>query len=61
MFLAPDIGAFIVTGTVTTRCPLTFRAEVPPEMRRYNRISSLDEQPTPPLNSEAIDVRTASE
>ena len=31
------------------------------EMRRYNQVSSFDEQPRPELNSEAIDFRAASE
>jgi len=31
------------------------------EMRRYGQVSSLDEQPIPELNSEAIDFRAASE
>ncbi|MGB0124088.1 MAG: integrase core domain-containing protein, partial [Silvibacterium sp.] len=31
------------------------------EMRRYSQASSFDEQPTPELNSEAIDFRVASE
>ena len=31
------------------------------EMRRYNQVSSFDEQPMPDLNSEAIDFRVASE
>ena len=31
------------------------------EMRRYNQVSSFDEQPMPDLNSEAIDFRAASE
>src|SRR5258708_12373346 len=30
-------------------------------MRRYNQVSSFDEQPMPDLNSEAIDFRAASE
>ena len=30
------------------------------EMRRYNQVSSFYEQPTPELNSEAIDFRAAS-
>jgi len=31
------------------------------EMRRYNQVSSFDEQPGPELNSEAIDFPAASE
>ena len=31
------------------------------EMRRYNQVSSFDEQPQLELNSEAIDFRVASE
>jgi len=31
------------------------------EMRRFSQVSSLDEQPMPELNSEAIDFRAASE
>jgi ATP-dependent DNA helicase RecG len=31
------------------------------EMRRYDQVSSLDEQPIPELNSEVIDFRAASE
>ena len=31
------------------------------EMRRYNQVSSFDEQPMPDLNSEAIDFRAASD
>jgi ATP-dependent DNA helicase RecG len=31
------------------------------EMRRYNQVSSFDEQPRPELNSEAIDFPAASE
>ena len=31
------------------------------EMRRFSQVSSLDEQPIPELNSEAIDFRAASE
>jgi predicted HTH transcriptional regulator len=31
------------------------------EMRRYNQVSSFDEQPRPELNSEAIDFGAASE
>ena len=55
--LGPEEGVFVRVGSTNRRADL-FLIE---EMRRYNQVSSFDEQPRPELNSEAIDFRVASE
>jgi predicted HTH transcriptional regulator len=55
--LGPEEGVFVRVGSTNRRADL-FLVE---EMRRYNQVSSFDEQPRPELNSEAIDFRAASE
>lgn len=55
--LGPEEGVFVRVGSTNRRAGL-FLIE---EMRRYNQVSSFDEQPRPELNSEAIDFRAASE
>lgn len=55
--LGPEEGVFVRVGSTNRRAD-SFLAE---EMRRYNQVSSFDEQPRPELNSEAIDFRAASE
>jgi predicted HTH transcriptional regulator len=55
--LGPVEGVFVRVGSTNRRAD-TFLIE---EMRRYNQISSFDEQPMPDLSSEAIDFRVASE
>jgi predicted HTH transcriptional regulator len=55
--LGPVEGVFVRVGSTNRRAD-SFLIE---EMRRYNRVSSFDEQPMPDLNSEAIDFRAASE
>ncbi|WP_407674008.1 ATP-binding protein [Paludibaculum fermentans] len=55
--LGPEQGLFVRVGSTNRRAD-SFLIE---EMRRYNRISSFDEQPMPQLNSEGIDFRAASE
>lgn len=55
--LGPMAGVFVRVGSTNRRAD-SFLIE---EMRRYNQVSSFDEQPMPDLNSEAIDFRVASE
>jgi ATP-dependent DNA helicase RecG len=55
--LGPAEGVFVRVGSTNRRAD-SYLIE---EMRRYNQISSFDEQPLPDLNSEAIDFRVASE
>jgi predicted HTH transcriptional regulator len=55
--LGPEEGVFVRVGSTNRRADL-FLVE---EMRRYNQVSSFDEQARPELNSEAIDFRAASE
>ena len=55
--LGPEEGVFVRVGSTNRRADM-FLGE---EMRRYNQVSSFDEQPRPELNSEAIDFRAASE
>jgi predicted HTH transcriptional regulator len=55
--LGPAAGALVRVGSTNRRAD-PFLIE---EMRRYNQVSSFDEQPMPDLNSEAIDFRVASE
>jgi len=55
--LGPVEGVFVRVGSTNRRAD-SFLIE---EMRRYNQVSSFDEQPMPDLNSEAIDFRVASE
>jgi predicted HTH transcriptional regulator len=55
--LGPAAGVFVRVGSTNRRAD-SFLIE---EMRRYNQVSSFDEQPMPDLNSEAIDFRVASE
>ena len=55
--LGPAEGVFVRVGSTNRRAD-SFLIE---EMRRYNQVSSFDEQPMPDLNSEAIDFRVASE
>jgi predicted HTH transcriptional regulator len=55
--LGPAAGVFVRVGSTNRRAD-EFLIE---EMRRYNQVSSFDEQPMPDLNSEAIDFRAASE
>ncbi|MBI3470547.1 MAG: putative DNA binding domain-containing protein [Candidatus Solibacter usitatus] len=55
--LGPAEGVFVRVGSTNRRAG-SFLIE---EMRRYNQVSSFDEQPMPDLNSEAIDFRVASE
>jgi ATP-dependent DNA helicase RecG len=55
--LGPEKGVFVRVGS-TNRVADSFLID---QMRRYNPISSFDEQPMPDLNSEAIDFRAASE
>jgi ATP-dependent DNA helicase RecG len=55
--LGPSDGVFFRVGSTNRRAD-SFLIE---EMRRYNRITSFDEQPMPDLYSEAIDFRAASE
>jgi predicted HTH transcriptional regulator len=55
--LGPEEGAFVRVGSTNRRAdPVLIE-----EMRRFSQVSSLDEQPIPELNSEAIDFRAASE
>jgi len=55
--LGPAEGVFVRVGSANRRAD-SFLIE---GMRRYNQVSSFDEQPMPDLNSEAIDFRAASE
>src|SRR6266700_966407 len=55
--LGPVEGVFVRVGSTNRRAD-SFLIE---EMRRYNQVSSFDEQPMPDLNSEAVDFRVASE
>jgi ATP-dependent DNA helicase RecG len=55
--LGPEEGAFVRVGSTNRRADNVLIEE----MRRYNQVSSFDEQPEPELNSEAIDFRAASE
>jgi predicted HTH transcriptional regulator len=55
--LGPEEGAFVRVGSTNRRADHVLIEE----MRRYNQVSSFDEQPQPELNSEAIDFRAASE
>ncbi len=55
--LGPEEGVFVRVGSTNRRADLVLIEE----MRRYGQVSSLDEQPIPELNSEAIDFRAASE
>ena len=55
--LGPEEGVLVRVGSTNRRAD-SFLVE---EMRRYNQVSSFDEQPMPALNSEAIDFRAASE
>ena len=55
--LGAGAGVFVRVGSTNRRAD-SFLIE---EMRRYNQVSSFDEQPMPELNSEAIDFRAASE
>ena len=55
--LGPEEGVFVRVGSTNRRAdPVLIE-----EMRRFGQVSSLDEQPIPELNSEAIDFRAASE
>ncbi|MFZ2021673.1 MAG: RNA-binding domain-containing protein [Terracidiphilus sp.] len=53
----PEEGVFVRVGSTNPRADLVLIEE----MRRFSQVSSLDEQPMPELNSEAIDFRAASE
>jgi ATP-dependent DNA helicase RecG len=53
----PEEGVFVRVGSTNRRADLVLIEE----MRRFSQVSSLDEQPMPELNSEAIDFRAASE
>jgi ATP-dependent DNA helicase RecG len=55
--LGPEEGAYVRVGSTNRRADHVLIEE----MRRYNQVSSFDEQPQPELNSEAIDFRAASE
>jgi predicted HTH transcriptional regulator len=55
--LGPEQGVFIRVGSTNRRADSVFIDE----MRRYNQVTSFDEQPILELNSEAIDFRVASE
>jgi predicted HTH transcriptional regulator len=55
--LGPEEGVFVRVGSTNRRAD----AFLIQEMRRYNQVSSFDEQPMPELSSEAIDFRVASE
>jgi predicted HTH transcriptional regulator len=55
--LGSEEGIFVRVGSTNRRAD-PFLIE---EMRRYNQVSSFDEQPMLNLNSEAIDFRAASE
>lgn len=55
--LGPEAGALVRVGSTNRRAD-PFLVE---EMKRYNQVSSFDEQPMPVLNSEAINFRAASE
>ncbi len=55
--LGPAEGVFVRVGSTNRRAD-SFLIE---EMRRYNQVTSFDEQPIPDLYSEAIDFRAASE
>lgn len=55
--MGPEEGVFVRVGSTNRRADLVLVEE----MRRYNQVSSFDEQPRPELNSEAIDFRAASE
>jgi hypothetical protein len=55
--LGPGEGVFVRVGSTNRRADLVLIEE----MRRFSQVSSLDEQPMPELNSEAIDFRAASE
>jgi len=55
--LGAEEGVFVRVGSTNRRAdPILIK-----EMKRYNQVSSFDEQPMPDLNSEAIDFRAASE
>ncbi len=55
--LGAEEGVFVRVGSTNRRADQVLIEE----MRRYNQVSSFDEQPQPELNSEAIDFRAASE
>jgi ATP-dependent DNA helicase RecG len=55
--LGPEEGVFVRMGSTNRRADHVLIEE----MRRYNQVSSFDEQPQPELNSKAIDFRAASE
>ena len=55
--LGPGGGVFVRVGSTNRRADSVLIEE----MRRFSQVSSLDEQPIPELNSEAIDFRAASE
>jgi ATP-dependent DNA helicase RecG len=55
--LGAEEGVFVRVGSTNRRADQVLIEE----MRRYNQVSSFDEQPQPELNSEAIDFRVASE
>jgi ATP-dependent DNA helicase RecG len=55
--LGPAEGVFVRVGSTNRRAD----SSLIEEMRRYNQVSSFDEQPMPDLNSEAIDFRATSE
>jgi ATP-dependent DNA helicase RecG len=55
--LGAEEGVFVRVGSTDRRADQVLIEE----MRRYNQVSSFDEQPQPELNSEAIDFRVASE
>lgn len=55
--LGAEEGVFVRVGSTSRRADQVLIEE----MRRYNQVSSFDEQPQPELNSEAIDFRAASE
>jgi ATP-dependent DNA helicase RecG len=55
--LGAEEGVFVRVGSTNRRADQVLIDE----MRRYNQVSSFDEQPQPELNSEAIDFRAASE
>jgi len=55
--LGPAAGVLVRLGSTNRRADSILIEE----MRRYNQVSTFDEQPMPDLNSEAIDFRAASE
>jgi len=55
--LGPDAGVFVRVGSTNRKADPFLIGE----MRRYNQVSSFDEQPMPDLNSEEVDFRVASE